>query len=508
MHSGRLLLPFFALSLAGCHLLVPLGDLQSDEGAAGTTGTGGTPGDETPACSPEPATITHEWFVAANGDDAARGTVDAPFLTVTHAVSQSAAGDVIRLGPGEFQETSTVELPPGVSLVGAGAPQTTLKVSAGIAVLRVVEATEATVSSLTLDGNGRATAEGLRLEGARDVTVARMGFVDLGEAGLHVLDGAVIPSGLLVCGSTFTNCASSNATFSPYEDTGCIQTQQLADTVLSDLVIHESLGTGSGIRIEPAADGSVTNLLLHGLDVQVQATRDGSAPEYALTLRVVSFDNVEIRRSRFNNAVALWQVGSDAQTLRIHDNVFEPLTAALDLDVSGAAIDHNYFRGGYYALFSYNSGETKHDVLVHHNIFTDQSAPALLTRELPALDRFFFYNNTVHVGASAADAPLFEFQQGGTGHEYRNNVFWSDEPGTNALGVPVGSVVSQNLFFNLDPGGYGDNFDTDPPLLDASYRPLPGSPLIGAGAVIPNVSGPAPVDIGACTAGSEPCPAP
>lgn len=48
------------------------------------------------------------YFVATNGNDSAQGTVDGPWLTLKQAVAKAQPGDVVRVGPGHYDEVVNV----------------------------------------------------------------------------------------------------------------------------------------------------------------------------------------------------------------------------------------------------------------------------------------------------------------------------------------------------------------------------------------------------------------
>lgn len=506
------------LLLGGCHLLVPLDDLQREspkdtQNAGGAGGTGLT----TPECATEPIAVTRELFVAPDGDDGADGSAARPWRSVSRAVTAATAGDVIRVAEGEFLEAGAVVVPTGVSLVGAGTAQTRLSVVAGDTILRLSESSDLTISKLTLDGRSRATPEGIHIAGGSAITIAEVGFIDLSRSGLRVTDGFAQVSELHVCRSSFVRCAADDPGNLPYEDTGCIHADPLADSVFSELTINEPIG--AGIRIDAASAASSENLLFHELDIRVPPVRDAiGAPQYALTLRGARLRAVEIRGSRFNNPVALWQPAGEGDTapgVRLHHNTFTPQTAAIDLDASGIEVDHNYFSGGYYALMNLNDSPPNQGLLVHHNVFAHQTPPYLLAWWKNELSGLVFANNTVHVGTEGEAAPLFRFEGGGSNHQYINDVFWLDTPeASNPLGFPPGSTVRNNLFSPVVPAEYPDNQGGMPDFLgtapapDPYYVPAPGSPLLSAGAAVPEIGLAVPADIGACSATVGACLAP
>jgi len=91
------------------------------------------------------------------------GTQALPWQTVGYAVSQSAPGDIIRIGAGDFREQVTIENK-NITLIGAGinstkisAPDNGLSVNIPlyVAVIAAKNATNIVVQNLTVDGRGK-----------------------------------------------------------------------------------------------------------------------------------------------------------------------------------------------------------------------------------------------------------------------------------------------------------------------------------------------------------------
>src|SRR5688500_20016721 len=70
------------------------------------------------------------YYVSVNGNDASgNGSSVSPWRTLQYAVSQVPAGQghTIQLRAGIFIENGLVEVPPGVSIAGAGKDSTTIR---------------------------------------------------------------------------------------------------------------------------------------------------------------------------------------------------------------------------------------------------------------------------------------------------------------------------------------------------------------------------------------------
>src|SRR5687768_3893796 len=76
------------------------------------------------------SSLATTYCVSTNGDDVSgNGSVESPWRTLRHAVAQVPAGEghIIQLGAGIFVENGLVEVPPGVSIEGAGKDVTIIK---------------------------------------------------------------------------------------------------------------------------------------------------------------------------------------------------------------------------------------------------------------------------------------------------------------------------------------------------------------------------------------------
>lgn len=148
-------------------------------------------------------------WVSADGDDGNSGTEGSPFATIQHAIDVVNDGDVIRVGPGEFQEalvidgrltiegsgsgsdpgSDTIIVAPaaghGIAVTGSGASDTELLAMRN---LRVTNPTGGTPSvaehcgGITLDASGGKTVEYVLIE---DVIVAGCRGLYLGH-GVYV----------------------------------------------------------------------------------------------------------------------------------------------------------------------------------------------------------------------------------------------------------------------------------------------------------------------------------
>lgn len=515
-----------------CHLLVPLDGIQDGEsiagggGANGTGGQGGAVGeggdsgaggaidrpvvDVAPLnCPLTPPSRVGTIYVELTGDDAGDGSAEAPVATIARALELAAPGVVIALGAGLFESPGTIELPPGISLIGAGKGKTTLRSTSGGTILSLTEARDNWISGLELDGEGRFAARGIGVVGAEGLTIADVDAHNFSETSLRLERGVAQPSDITVCQSDFRACGSRGEDLSPYVDLGCLHVDPPRHALFSDLTIDTDLG--AGIRFDTDQGEALEDLVVEFVDVLVPSLRDASgAPQYALTMRGVTFSGVVIRQSRFNGLVGVWQAGTAAQDLRIHDNSLVTKNVALELDVSGAEVDHNYIEALYYWIMNLNGSGIRGGFNIHHNVVASAGKPHPLGLFTPHVVDLRFTSNTVILSGNLSGTTLFEFSGGGTNHIFANNLFLSEATqNADDWGILSDTSLTHNLFYGLEPPPQALDSVLDDPLLDLDaevlderYRVPEGSPAALAGEDLETSE---PIDLGACTRPEAPC---
>jgi hypothetical protein len=115
-------------------------------------------------------------YVGEDGDDAAAGTIEAPFATLAHAASVAQAGDTIVFLDGSYAVGTVAVIPAGVNLMANTKGAATLTGSAG--------------TLLNLSGD-------TRIEGLKFQSYARVAFFGA---------GAQASGTVTLIDSTFTNC--------------------------------------------------------------------------------------------------------------------------------------------------------------------------------------------------------------------------------------------------------------------------------------------------------------
>ena len=185
--------------------------------------------------------------------------------------------------------------------------------------------------------------------------------------------------------------------------------------------------------------------------------------------------------------------------IEINGNTFSNLNGAIVLS------PHDYNNNGF--------GIDVHRINIHNNLFKNMgkigggdivvNVDNIDVAPQCYFDDFYFYNNTV-IAAPGADAPFFalripSYNGGNTRRIYiRNNIIqgFSVNPMVCNPAANADSVfIEKNGFYNNasntvmlangTPLHYANNANsTINPLLDASYKPMTGSPMIDAGAFV------------------------
>jgi hypothetical protein len=155
------------------------GDAGSGSGGGGDGGGGaGAPmggASEGGAGGGGPVVPFHGLYVGEDGDDAAAGTIDAPFKTLARAATVAQAGDTIVFLDGSYTVGTTAVIPAGVNLMANTSGAVTLT---------------GTGTLLNLKGD-------IRIEGLKFQSYARVGYFSAGVAATGTVT---------LVDSTFTNC--------------------------------------------------------------------------------------------------------------------------------------------------------------------------------------------------------------------------------------------------------------------------------------------------------------
>jgi hypothetical protein len=459
-----------------------------------------------------------DFHVAPSGDDLNDGkTPQSAFKTLAAACGKVSAGKhTIQVAAGVYEERQSLLLPPGVSLVGAGAGKTVLEWKAthslekdpmdyefSAFLIQVKDSTDASISGFTINGD---LGDGKRAHGgivARDV--ARFSIHDCELRGLEFcgvwLFGASHSS---VGNCRFNDCAHP----SKQSCSGALQVGQLTDCEIHHNVIREHRGAYGIKTWHPAYKNHLTDwhflgqnkislvrVKFHHNDIKVrqQGGWGNGQPNMALELWNSEPAYCEIHHNRINECVSLVHGAEAPRTIRVHHNLFllEPgYSYAIEAGHHNLEIDHNVFRNGYYPIANF-AGPIR-NLNIHDNTFDGIEDIAVVL--MPGLIDFRFTHNTVVVKKDIPLLKLEKFSKESSNLQIANNVLVKEggEPLKSRLlrfkeGEPPSNVtVTDNAFWNWDPTGDKSPQVIDPGLErspdgDHLLRLKPGSKVLSAG---------------------------
>jgi hypothetical protein len=358
---------------------------------------------------PDPSLCTGgSVYVAPGGDDATGdGSEAQPWATVAHAAaSTTTAGTTIRVAAGEYLETSTVELAPGVCLAGAG-PATVLRstLTAQFVPLLALRSPEGTlgdqsVSALTLDGSGLATSWGLVVAGRSNVAVHDIAVTDFFESGVIFsgLENALGPDAptIYATGNRFHDSTIHNsATNDGLYGRGNLQFggqdgMRVWGNVITQPARTPGITDDIGWAIKMANEGHIKNCQVWDNDLirTPFVGVNGFNQNWNFVFEMWNVEGLELWDNVFYGAVDLAGIGRGEAAFGayIHDNLFvqDELNDALEdgirleVDTRDVIIDGNRFEnlahGVVFSPHQYegsSDGTTIERVAITRNVFAN-----------------------------------------------------------------------------------------------------------------------------------------
>ncbi|HEV8515443.1 MAG TPA: Ig-like domain-containing protein [Cyclobacteriaceae bacterium] len=466
------------------------------------------------------------FYVSTTGNDAGNGSAASPWKTLKYAVTKTPASQdyAIMLSAGTFVENGLIEVPLGVSIIGAGIDQTIIKAASSFYYYPASPAYSTdkflislneynqlpgnqTLSGFTIDGDGKKLHGGIYVRHRNNVTIDGVKVMNTHFMGIWLWD---------VQTSTLKNSQIINASWgSSAYCVGALSLGNLDRVDISNLTVDEN--TGYGIKaIGPNGGNNIFNTLIHDSRISVSPVglwNNGSAPNIAIELWQVNLVGCQIFNSYVDNNISL--VNSNAipssgiQTMRVHHNTLDMDTRAhgagygIELNIHDAEIDHNYFLKGLYGIVNWSNPMKNWSI--HHNTFYGMQGtyPGEVVRsQWSGLHNVKLYNNTiefagaktmnvvgVYGGASDnVDIKNNLFIDNNTAYSYYANQLVHTESGATITGLTVSNNSFSRLPVGTVPGTYSNNLTSDPLISKtgarpaAYYMPKSGSPLIDVGA--------------------------
>jgi hypothetical protein len=428
--------------------------------------------------------LAEDRFVSADGNDSNNGlTAQSAFRTLVAAAKATPAGaHTIRMAAGEYPETESSLLAPGVSLSGAGIGQTIIRWSArqepreskaspeaDKTAIRAINTTKASISGFTLIGN---------LPGDQR---ANTGIVVHGASEFSIYDLEV--KGFEFCGIWMHDAVNSTIRNNHLEDCGLphkescsggLQIGNMTDCAVHHNTIREHRGA-YGIktcipewteRNDPwnAPVVKLVRLMIHDNDIKLrqQGGWGQGQPNIAIELWRSDPDTCEIYQNRVNTCVSLVEGGKAAKTIRVHHNLFilDPgYNYALEAGHHNMEIDNNVFRNGIYPIATW--GGPPENLHIHNNVFDGIEDVALLV--ITGATNFRFVNNTVVVKKDMPVLSLGKHGKDSHGILLADNIFVKEGGPPQAADMakadpdhkPSSGAVAirGNIFWNWKPAG-------------------------------------------------------
>ncbi len=455
-------------------------------------------------------------FVSPAGNDANDGRApESAFRSVAAAAKATPAGaHTIRLAAGDYPETESTLLAPGVSLTGAGIGKTIIRWSArqesrqtkaapetDKTAIRATNTANASISGFTLIGNlpdNQRANTGIVVHGANNVSIHDCEVKGFEFTGIWMHDAVK---------STIRNARLDDNGL-PHKDScsGGLQVGHMTDCSIHHNTIRENRGAYGiktcipewTLRNDPwsAPKAKLVRVLIHDNDIKLrqQGGWGQGQPNMAIELWHSEPDTCEIYQNRINTCVSLVEGANAAKTIRVHHNLFilDPgYNYAIEAGHHNMEIDHNVFRNGIYPIATW--GGPPDNLNVHDNVFDGIEDVVLLS--FTGATNFRFANNTV---VFKKDMPVLSL--GKHGKESRgiliaDNVFVKEGGDPMAADMlkeeadnksaPGSVTIRGNLFWNWKPAG-ADSQSANPMLVrepdgDRLLKLAPDSPALKAG---------------------------
>ncbi|MBI1767585.1 MAG: T9SS type A sorting domain-containing protein [Bacteroidetes bacterium] len=476
------------------------------------------------------------YYVSTAGDDNfGDGSSIRPWRTLRHAVTKVAAnqGHTIMVGAGTFVEKGLIEVPLGVSVVGAGVDVTIFKSASSfyyhppvdpgygtnhflisLSEFNQLDGNQ-TLRNFTIDGDSKQLHGGIYVRYRNKVVIDEVKVQNTNYTGIWLWD--VKDSQLT--NTQLVNCSWGSTGYS----SGALNVGNLERVEISQLMVDEN--TGYGIKaLGPDGYNDIFYLKMHDCHISVTPFglwNNGSAPNIAIELWQSTLVGCEIYNTYVDNTISLVNSAvpsTGIQTIRVHDNIFDMETRAngsgygLELSIHDAEIDHNYFIKGTYGIANWDNPMQNWNI--HHNIFyalEELYIGEVVRSQWSGLHHVKLYNNTIEFAGDKTMNVVGLYGGISDNIDIKNNLVINSNTGynfypnqlihtENGAAITSGSLqVLNNSTTNLDPGSLITsllgllnpliNLTVQPnPAITKSgsrpspyYIPAPGSSIINAG---------------------------
>lgn len=140
-------------------------------------------------------TKANDYYISPTGNNAAGGTISAPWRTLAYAGAHTTSGDIIHILPGTYTESSPCNLPVGVSIEGEGVTSHIVSTYTGGAAINLVSGSDGTngnqhISGIKLSGSNLTGKKGILVLARSNVKIFNCTVQDFDEDGI-IFKGSV-----------------------------------------------------------------------------------------------------------------------------------------------------------------------------------------------------------------------------------------------------------------------------------------------------------------------------
>jgi len=423
------------------------------------------------------------YYVSTTGNDGNNGlSTSSAWRTIAKAcfAVPANAGHVINIGGGTFVETSSLNVPSGTTVQGAGAESTIITSSVEI-VCAVVDKNNITISNLKIDGTGQYTGKGvlLKVYNSQTIRVFNVNLSNGDSQGLQLSGGS---SDIIVDGGHYVEAGGRGNVDG---DKVVVAMGPLTNAVVKNLLVEDS--QAQAMR----AWGTIKNVVVTRnvcRGAPTSSWNNGTSGILGIEYwGVVNMTDCEISYNDIKGSLSLSAV--DNHSLRVHHNIITGnygIEVGL-IDIDHLEIDHNFIHHCGYAFANFmGSNENVGNYLIHHNVCYNTGFSIFL-HMLSGVDKMRVYNNTVYNDVTSDNNPIFNYIVGQVSDcQFDNNIF------AQKYGYPVNTyeqATRSNLFWTTKALGL-DSISGNPEFVNingsdgSGFALKSNSPAINKGCVI------------------------
>lgn len=427
------------------------------------------------------------YYVRTDGNNNNNGlsnTSTGAWKSIAYACATAPTGSIIRVGKGIFQETTSISVKEGQTLIGAKAFNSSeysiilaplawdasasdcSNFSTNPKVIDIGTSDNVKISYLSvyesLDDTGVKAAIGIYANNALNLEIDHVNVKYFFWCGIYTqsCSGVKIHNNYLFNSvSVSTRCEASAF--------GNIQMLYCGNSLVNDnTIVTENGFRGYGIRARDVSDSKFYN---NNINIQNSTNGDiGFAMEIAHHVE----RNVQIYDNDFHGVVSLTRVGGNGPgtlgyTVRLYNNIFRT-TYAVEATRPNIEIDHNYFtcESGKInqRVFSDFATDVNGFINIHHNV-AENVQGGFFWKDSGLGKDIYIDNNTIYTAATqtaSATNNIIWFRDATqiSNVFIRNNILVAkeDRPGkfVNVIGIP-GLIFNRNVYQNISsglPGGW------------------------------------------------------